>query len=315
MTEQDKNSGLASPEARALLAELAAQGIPKLTRESLPQMRQQSVDGYTPLAERAVKRTGVTLRNLTIAGVDCIEVMPTRRIADRTLIYCYGGGYVSGSAFLDLIISAPLADLTGARVIAPNYRLAPEHVHPAAVDDGFAVYRAVAKETPATSLAISGESAGGNLALAILQRAHRAGLAMPAAAALLSPWCDLGNRGDSHVVNDGGRDPTLDQAMIMAMSELYTAGRAMDEPAVSPIYGTFGPWFPPAIITTGTRDLLMSQCIRLAGIMRAAGVSVDLRVHDGMWHVFEYYDELPEAARSLGEIGAFLSAQFEAGDA
>ena len=128
---------------------------------------------------------------------------------------------------------------------------------------------------------------------------------MPVAAALFSPWCDLGGSGDS-IQSNAGRDPTLHPGSLQDYAQAYAGQSALKDPGVSPIYGEFGKAFPPVIITSGTRDLLMSHCVRLAGVMRRSGVSVDLRVWDGLWHVFEFYDELPEAAASLKEIADHL---------
>src|SRR6056297_2154203 len=158
-------------------------------------------------------------------------------------------------------------------------------------------------------LAVAGESAGGNLMLVTLRRAQAAGLPMPCAAALLSPWCDLTHGGESLAANDG-RDPTLPFGNVDRAAKAYAGDAARDDPDISPLLGRFGPWFPPALITTGTRDLLLSPSVELARRLRAAGADVDLRIWDGLWHVFEFYDELPEAAESLAQAGAFLDRHF-----
>jgi len=267
---------------------------------------------FMPASERALERHNVTTSQIEVAGVACMEVMPGGGAADRTVLYCYGGGYVTGSPFEDLPITAALADHLKARVVAVDYRLAPEHPYPAALDDAIAVYRSISTSCAPGTWAIAGESAGGNLALALLQQAQAEGLAMPAAAGLLSPWCDLGNSGDS-IDSNAGRDPTLHAEFVREAALAYAGQTALKDPGVSPLYGHFGAAFPPVIITSGTRDLLMSQCVRLAGVMRQSGVSVDLRVWAGLWHVFEFYDELPEAAASLREIADHLHIRLTQG--
>lgn len=297
---------LASPAARAFVAAPTAPRTYRLTRETIDRYREEMRAEFVPRAERALKRFGPKLEQTEIDGIPCLAVTPADGDPERTILYGYGGGYASGSAFEDLIVTAALAGLARARVITPEYRLAPEHPYPAAVDDGYAVYRAITKVVPAGTLAVAGESAGGNLALAILLRAQRDGLRMPSAVALLSPWCDLANRGDNP--NGDGRDPTLDDRSLGEYAALYASGTDLADPDVSPVNGRFGPDFPPVMITSGSRDALMGQCIRLSQVLRESGIDVDLRIRDGLWHVFEFYDELPEAEQSLREVSEFLMA-------
>ena len=298
-----------SDAARRFLDEAEPLQHQSLSDIDLEDMRSEIRAGFAPASERAIERHRIAIRQIEIAGIPCMEVMPAGGQANRTVLYHYGGGHVAGSPFEDLPITAALADHLKARIVAVDYRLAPEHPCPAAIDDGFAVYVSISQSCAPGTWAIAGESAGGNLTLSVLQRAQANGLPMPCAAALLSPWCDLGNQGDS-TTNNAGRDPTLHPDHIVDAARAYAGGRDLDDPEVSPLYGNFGPEFPPVIITTGTRDLLMSQCLQLARKLREAGLSADLRVWDGLWHVFEFYDEIPESAASLREISAFLDGHF-----
>ena len=237
-----------------------------------------------------------------IGGVACSVV--TGPTVTGTVIYFYGGGHTTGSPEEDIVITAPLAIDAGARVIAVRYPLAPEHSYPAALNAAEAVYRAVIDDIGDAPLVVAGESAGGNLTLALTQQARAAGLRLPTALALLSPWSDLGFGGDSHQTD---RDPTLPMSNgeLRVMAELYRAGAAHDDPLISPIHADFTA-FPPTLITTGTRDLLLSDCVRIHTGMKADGVDVTLRVWEGMWHVFEFYRELPEARASMAEICDFV---------
>ncbi|KZY33255.1 hypothetical protein A3731_20740 [Roseovarius sp. HI0049] len=292
-----------SPAARAFLDQPTPQPLAPLSPETVETYRKMAKDAFLPRAERAVKAHGVTVAEVKIGGVPCLDIRPAGEPIG-TVLYCYGGGFVTGSAREDLIVSAGLCRHSGARVVAVDYRLAPEHPYPAAIEDGAAVYDVLCRE--AGAFAIAGESAGGNMALALMQRASAEGLFMPLAAVLLSPWCDLTHGGDSPQANDG-RDPTLDFAFVEAAAEMYAPDTPRDTPGISPLFGTFTPDFPPTLVTTGTRDLLMSPSIEVTRRMREAGIAVDLDLHDGLWHVFEFYDELPEAALSLTRCGAHLS--------
>ncbi|MEM7211562.1 MAG: alpha/beta hydrolase fold domain-containing protein [Pseudomonadota bacterium] len=150
-----------------------------------------------------------------------------------------------------------------------------------------------------------GESAGGNLSLALLQRALREKLPLPDCVALMSPWCDLTAEG-APTPNADGSDPTLTRELIDNAAAMFAGSFARETPEISPIFADWPAGLPPMLITTGTRDLLRDQVLRLVDRIRANGNACDLRVHPHMWHVFEFYDEIPEADRSLREIGAFL---------
>lgn len=311
MSRDIKKTALASTEAlRFVDADPVDPAGPGPTHDTVAQWRADATALFTPRAQRTLERFSLSPISLIIGGVPCLEIVPEGCDPDHVVLYFYGGGYVTGSAFEDLIVSAALAAYANARFILPEYRLAPEHPWPAATDDGFAVFESLSAGLDGRTLAVAGESAGGNLALAVMLRARAAGLAMPHAAALLSPWCDLSNRGDSVRGNDG-RDPTLTERFLHAYTKLYAGDYALETPDISPLYGDFDPSFPPTLITTGSRDLLMSQCARLAQVLRTAGVDTDLRIWDGLWHVFEFYDEIPEADQSLREIAGFLTRQFE----
>ena len=235
-------------------------------------------------------------------GVPCLDVRGPS--PSGTVLYFFGGGHTTGSPEEDIVISAPLAVDGGARVIAVRYPLAPERPYPAALDSAEAAYRAVLAEIGDAPIVVAGESAGGNLALALLQRARAAGVRLPTALALLSPWGDMGFGGDSHATD---RDPTrvMGDGELVTMAEMYRASAPVDDPLVSPVHADFT-GFPPTLITTGTRDLLLSDCVRIHAGMRSDGVEATLRVWEGMWHVFEFYRELPEARASMAEICAFV---------
>jgi monoterpene epsilon-lactone hydrolase len=286
------------------------QGIRARDRSArnLPALRAKAKELANAEAPRICQEHGVKLDEVTLGGVRCLDVRPAVLRVDWPILYGFGGGMVEGSPIEDLPIIAPVSALTGARVIAPDYRLAPEHPWPAALDDGFAVYRALAERT----FAILGESAGGNLSLAWMLKAKAEGLRLPRAAALLSPWCDLRNADDSLTFNDG-RDPTLTRRNSDIAAGYYAGRNNVDQPLISPINGMFDSGFPPVLISTGTRDLLLSQAVRLSQRLRDSGVTVDLQVWEGLWHVFEWYEDLPEAQQSIRQIADHLTRAMAGG--
>lgn len=296
-----------SDEAAALYRQLKSekQVIPQ--RDKVAQYRREVRDGFDAYVREAVAGYEGSIETIDIDGVECRLLTPHGWSPNngRCMLYAYGGGYVSGSTWEDQILAAPLARHAGMRVVMPEYRLSPEHPYPLPQQDVRRVYAALLQQYGAQRLIAGGESAGGNQALGLMQHARDNGLALPRCAVLFSPWCDLANRGDSHIFNDD-RDPTLNGSWVDIAAKWHAAGHALDDPGLSPIYGDMS-GLPPCIITTGSRDLLMSQCLRLARKMRAAGVECDLRVWEGMWHVFEFYP-VPEARQSIVEIAAFIDA-------
>ena len=281
-----------------------AREVSKRDRSSqkLPAMRAEAKAIAVSEVPRLCHANDVRLSQEMLGGVRCLVVQPRIRKVDWPILYSFGGGMVEGSPEEDLPLIAPLCALTGARVIVPDYRLAPEHPWPAALDDSFAVYRVIASNC----FASVGESAGGNLSLACMLKAKDEGLILPRAAAVLSPWCDLSNAGDSLSFNDG-RDPTLTRANSDLAAGYYAGANKMDKPLISPLYGKFDTSFPPFLITTGTRDLLLSQAARLSQRLLDCGVVVDLHVWEGLWHVFEWYEGLPEARQSIARIADHLT--------
>ncbi len=272
---------------------------------SIVEQRQYNYNNSLPISQKTLKHHKITTSEIKINGVNCMVLNPYKRKKNRTILYVFGGGFTVGSPLEDIPISASLAAKTGAQVISPAYRLAPEHPFPAALDDISAVARQIF--TNDHNACIAGESAGANLALALMYRLRLTNQPVPRAAALLSPPTDKTMRDDSF---HAGRDPTLNPARIKQIEDAYIGDHDRANPEISPLYGTYDAHFPPSIITTGTRDLLLSSSIRLARVMREAGTLVDLRVWEGMWHVFEFYPEIPEADASLTEIAGFLERHF-----
>lgn len=290
-----------SPEARQILAESL---IPPMDRslETLFTLRSKTRDFIEPAVKHVIKKYKVKIEACEIGGVSCLRVVPFEQLVEWKILYGFGGGFVTGSPFEDLTIAAPLCAITGACLIIPHYRLAPEYPWPAAIDDGFAVYRVMSQKP----FALVGESAGGNLVLSLMLRAKQLGIPLPGSVALISPWCDLTNSGDSLSDNDG-LDPVLTAQHLDFAVKHYAGDNTLTDPSISPINGKFNKTFPPILITTGTRDLLFSQAMGLTEVLREQDVVVDLRVWEDLWHVFEWDEKLPEAQESVSQIAKFLA--------
>jgi len=268
-------------------------------------LREENSEVAAPGCEAVQKELGVCVtNNHTMGDVPVQWVEPQVVSGSEVILYLFGGGFIVGCPEDDVSISARLAHMLGRRLCAPKYRLAPEHPYPAARDDVMAVFEAL---SDSSTVILIGESAGGNLALGLLLDIAAAGLVLPKAVALLSPYIDLTFSGDSHCTLEG-LDPTLSvKYFLEPASYAYAGSEPREHPKVSPLWADIPSSLPPTIISTATRDLLLSDSVRLAAKLRAKDVTVELQIAEGLWHVFEWYPELPEAAESLQAIANFLN--------
>ncbi|HET6305879.1 MAG TPA: alpha/beta hydrolase [Rhodopila sp.] len=257
-----------------------------------------------------LQRLHVTVQPTTIAGVKAYvitpdEIPPENR--DRLVIQVHGGCYV----YLPGEAATPEAILMAGyghyKVIAVDYRMPPEAYFPAALDDSVAVYKAELKTTKPQNIAIMGTSAGGALTLEMILRAKQLGLPMPGAIAPGTPMSDLTKTGDSFNTN-----ALVDNVLVSpngfchGAAEFYAHGHDMKDPLLSPVYGDMH-GFPPAILTTGTRDLLLSNTVRVHRKLREAGVDASLQVFEGESHAqYMFDDTAPETKEAFGEIASFF---------
>ena len=222
--------------------------------------------------------------------------------AVRRLLYVHGGGFIACSARTHRPITGAFA-ARGFTVFAPNYRLAPEHPFPAGLDDVVAAWRAFAAKGPA---AVGGDSAGGNLALALLLRARADGLPLPSAAALFSPPTDLLGTSESYQSN-ADRDAMFDPEKLRYLVPAYCGDADPAQPFASPLNGDLT-GLPPLLLHVGERELMRDDSVRLAVKARAAGVTVVLDVVRVVPHAWQLIPFLPEARTSLDAAAAFLRA-------
>jgi acetyl esterase/lipase len=249
---------------------------------------------------------GVAFRPDTVGGV-AGEWVTAPGTPKATLLYLHGGGYFACSPHTHRAITGGLA-VRGFRVFAANYRLAPEHPFPAALDDALSIYRALPGAGIAPgALAIAGDSAGGGLTLATLLAAKAAGLPMPAAALLFSPWTDLAGTGAT-LKSNLKRDPMLVGSRIGEAAGFYLNGANPKNPLISPLYGDLA-GLPPLLIQVGETEVLRDDSTRLAEAARAAGVPVNLKIWPNVPHVWQLFQSfLPEARAAIGEAAAFAKA-------
>lgn len=228
---------------------------------------------------------------------------------DRALLYLHGGGYVGGSPASHRALTAALSRAARVRVFALDYRLAPEHPYPAALDDAVSAYHwLLGQGLSASSIGLGGDSAGGGLTAATLVRLRDEGAPLPAAAFMLSPWADLEVTGESARTR-AARDPMLvGDLAAFARHYIGDAGHPR-HPRISPIHAELHD-LPPLLIQVGTHEVLFDDAVRLADRVRQHRGRVELEVWDDMIHVFQIFPNfLPEARRAIARIAAFLQAE------
>jgi acetyl esterase/lipase len=251
---------------------------------------------------------GVTVTAAALGGVPTAEITTGGTEPRHVVLYFHGGVYVLGDAASAAGLAAQIGRRTDATVISVDYRLAPEHPYPAAVDDALAAYQALLDNgtTPA-DIAFAGESAGGGLAIATLVNARDHGLPLPAAAYVMSPYADLTLAGTT-MDTKRTADPLLSRDNLQARVPDYTAGHDPALSLISPIFADLT-GLPPLIIQAGTHEVLLDDAIRLARQAATADVAVTLDITPGVPHVFQAYSPiLDEAATALDRAGQLLSA-------
>ena len=245
---------------------------------------------------------GVTYEAGSVGGVRGEWVRPKKGPALR-MLYIHGGGFIACSPRTHRPITGALAN-RGFSLFVPDYRLAPEHPFPAAVEDIVAVWRAFSAEGEAC---VAGESAGGNLALVLLHEAEAKNLPKPWAAALFSPATDFVSETGSRVTN-AWRDAMFDPKALAAIRSMYLGNADPADPRISPIHGD-PTGFPPLLFHVGEREVLRDDSVHMAERARAAGVEATLRVFPVVSHAWQFAaSALPEARASLDEAAAFLKA-------
>lgn len=202
------------------------------------------------------------------------------------ILYCHGGGYGTGSCLYARSLTSKLAEATSMDVLSFDYRLAPEHPYPAALEDAMKAWNyLMLLGYGARDVIVAGESAGGNLALALTLKLKEEGRILPRGLVLMSPWTDLTSSGKS-ITTKAEVDPVLDKAYLDRMIQAYAGEQDLNNPFISPLFGDFAE-FPPVYIQVGENEMLLSDSLRLHKALVNANVSVKLDRFSGMWHIFQ----------------------------
>lgn len=255
---------------------------------------------------------GVSVASIRMGEVPATLVSPEQVEGDRVMLYIHGGGYVAGSSEGYHGLAGNYAKRLKAKVYMPDYRLAPEHPFPAAIDDTLAAYRWLLDQgIPARSIVFSGDSAGGAMVVTVMVAARNAGLPLPAAGVALSPWANLEHSGSSMTTRDG-IDPTVNLTGLNLMAKAFLGDALRNHPSASPVFADVRD-LPPIAIHIGESEVMLSDALRLATHLAENRVRVTLEVWPRMFHVWHLFAAvLPEGQRALDNAVAFLEEAWEA---
>ncbi len=223
---------------------------------------------------------------------------------DQVLLYFHGGGFVYGQTPQHLQMCAYLAQTMGVRVLMVDYRTAPEHPFPAALDDCTTAYLWLLKQgILSRNVVVAGDSAGGNLTITMMLKLRDNNRPLPAAAACLSPVTELSTKDNPQAF----KDPLLPAKAVKFYTQSYLGNSDPHDPLISPVFGDLA-GLPPILVHVGEEELLRKDAVRFVRLAKAAGVDARLEIYPRMWHVWQIFLSLPQATQSLDDIAAFLKA-------
>jgi monoterpene epsilon-lactone hydrolase len=300
-----------SPQLRNLIA----QPVPPIvatptTADGWRELQRQEDAEAAKISQAAAAFVGAKVKATNVGGVPCFRVTPKEVATEnknRLIVHVHGGAFVFNAGIAGTGEAVLLADACKTPALSIDYRMPPDHPYPAAAEDVLATWKAVAAEHDPQKVAMAGTSAGGGLILTTMLQLKATDISRPAALFIGTPGSDLSKTGDSVYLN-AEVDNLLGryEGRMEACVKLYAAGRDLKEPLVSPLYGDFS-GFPPTILISGTRDLLLSATVRTHRKLRSAGVEADLHVYEGMSHAM-YLTSFPssESRDALSEIATFF---------
>jgi monoterpene epsilon-lactone hydrolase len=267
--------------------------------------------GLDTLGDLAPRLAAVTTLAVSAGGIDAEWLVPRVMNGDRAVLYLHGGGYVCGSVQSHRILLERLAISAGCRILALNYRLAPENPFPAPIEDACAAYRwLVGQNISPRRIAIVGDSAGGGLTFATLIVLREAGDVLPACAVAISPWVDMECLGES-MHTRATADPMVQKSAVDYLAQLYLQGADPKSPLASPLYGNLAA-LPPTLIQVGDAEVLLDDTTRIASRLEADGVDVSVETWPDMIHVWHLFASmLDEGQAAIERIGEFVRRHTE----
>lgn len=303
-----------SPEAKVFLSKIPWIPLPSILArfltgpKNVPKMRSRWAQMEDRVEESVIAKHHLDLKNTTIAGVDILIIEPPiikPEMQSKIMFNIHGGGFITATARDRSTLL--MAGEFRIRVYSVEYTLSPEAHYPVARDQCLAVYKELTASFGAENVLGMCTSAGGQIMLSLLALAQRQELPMMAGLVLHTPATDLSASGDSPVTN-AGRDVMHPDIVAAVAKKNYIGKHDVKDPLVSPLFATFKAGFPPTVITTGTRDVLLSGSLRLSWKLRDVSDRIEVLVADGMWHAYHWEPEMPEAIRTRKEVYKFLAS-------
>ncbi len=280
--------------------------------EAWKKMYQAIENQVNASSEAVIEMNNVTVNELELGGVNVLDIRPENWTDNgKVLVYTHGGAYAIFSARSTLVSSAAMCKGTGLRVISVDYTMVPHANWQQIQEQVMNVIKALLEEGYSMKdIAIYGDSAGGGLAMSTVLNLRDAGMGMPAAIVLLSPWADISDAGDSQETLKNA-DPTLSYDGLLKNCALaFADGLSLKDPRVSPLYADFTKGFPPTLITEGTKCIFLSTSVRLYQALEIANQSVKLDMYEGMWHVFQQAP-IPESQIAIRKAAKFINGHLE----
>jgi len=268
--------------------------------------------GIVELARLAPLFKDTKLEDVDAGGVSAAWMITPEVAKDRAILYLHGGGYIQGSIISHQDLAQRISKASKTKVLVLDYRLAPEHPFPAALEDSVRAYEWLINNEGYNpkNLIIAGDSAGGGLTLATLVKLRDKGVSLPAAAVCLSPWTDLALTGES-IKLKLHEDPFISPDGLMFSARLYLGKADPKNPFASPLYADFK-GLPPLCIQVGSAEILLDDSTRLAKRAKEAGVEVQLDIWEDMVHVFQAFAVMaPEGTEGINKIGEFIKKFFK----
>ena len=286
---------------RALKAVHSATSPESMTQKDLDRQRA----GQELLGRLVTPMIGMRWEPFDLDGMKAAWVKPEwGHDPHKVILYCHGGGYTSGNLGYSRPLASKLSHATGWETLSFEYRLAPEHPFPAAVEDAQKAWdHLMYLGYGARDITVAGDSAGGNLALVLCHRLKAAGRMLPGHLVLMSPWTDMTASGESYETRKE-LDPSITEDYIHAVRSAYAAGADVTDPQLSPLFGDFT-GFPPTLVQVGSNEILYSDTAMLRQKMTVAGVVCRMEEWQDMWHVFQMFP-IKKAAHAMEHIGQFL---------